>query len=292
MKDVFKNNKKNLLKLLLVLIILIVVSIVTMLLLLAFDLMYFVDGDLHFNEALFHSFKNSWYGWLIVVLLQMLLTSLLCFVPGASMAFILLVQSLYSNPWLAFAVSFTSVLLTSCVMYIVGRFGGYRLCVRLLGRHDCHKAITLLRNKGQVFFPIMMMFPIFPDDALVMMAGTIRMTLRWFIPSVVIGRGIGVAAIIFGLHIIPFEKFTTPWHWIIFVILCIILVGLIFFLAIKFNQFMEKKKREEAEKLAAEKAEKKAKAEAEAIANPQPEAVATTNTTTQAEDATKPNQNA
>ena len=44
----------------------------------------------------------------------------------------------------------------------------------------------------------MMMFPIFPDDALVMIAGTLKMKLRWFIPSIVIGRGIGIAAIVFG----------------------------------------------------------------------------------------------
>ena len=261
MKDVIKNNKKNLLNLLYILLILIAISALTMVLLLVFDVIYYVDGDMHFNEGLFESFKGSWYGWMIVMLLQMVLSSLLSFVPGASMAFILLTQTLYDNPWVAFALSFSSVMLTSIFMYCVGRFGGYKLCVKLLGRKDCHKAITLLRNKGQVFFPIMMMFPIFPDDALVMMAGTIHMTLRWFIPSVVIGRGIGVATIIFGLHIIPFEKFSSPWHWVLFVLACLILIALVLFLAVKFNRFMEKRRKNATEKLSAKKEAEKAVAE-------------------------------
>jgi uncharacterized membrane protein YdjX (TVP38/TMEM64 family) len=93
----------------------------------------------------------------------------------------------------------------------------------------------------------MMMFPVFPDDALVMMAGTIKMSLKWFIPSIVIGRGIGIATITFGLSLIPFDKFTSVWHWVVFVAVCLVLVVLVFLLANKFNKFMERKRNEHAE---------------------------------------------
>ena len=132
-------------------------------------------------------------------------------------------------------------------MYLVGRFGGYRICEKLLGKDDCEKALGLLRNKGTVFFPIMMMFPIFPDDALVMIAGTLKMSLKWFIPSIVIGRGIGISTIIFGLAIVPFDKFTSFWHWALFILICAIGIALIFFAAIKFNKYMDKKRKEEEE---------------------------------------------
>jgi uncharacterized membrane protein YdjX (TVP38/TMEM64 family) len=112
----------------------------------------------------------------------------------------------------------------------------------MLGEKDCEKASELLNNKGAVFFPLMMMFPIFPDDALVMIAGTLKMSLKWFIPSIVIGRGIGIAMIVFGLGNIPYDKFTTPWHWIAFVLICAALVVLVLFLAYKFNKFLEKKR--------------------------------------------------
>jgi uncharacterized membrane protein YdjX (TVP38/TMEM64 family) len=182
------------------------------------------------------------------MVLQTGLSMLLCVIPGASMAFILLSKTLYPVAWQAFLLSFASVMIASTVMYLVGRFGGYRLCVKFLGEEDCEKALGLLRDKGTVFFPLMMMFPIFPDDALVMIAGTLKMSLKWFIPSIVIGRGIGIATIVFGLAIVPFDKFTSIWHWILFILVCIILVALVLLAAIRFNKAMEKKKAELAEK--------------------------------------------
>jgi membrane protein YqaA with SNARE-associated domain len=81
----------------------------------------------------------------------------------------------------------------------------------------------------------------FPDDALVMVAGTLKMSLKWFIPSIVIGRGIGVATIIFGLSIVPFDKFTAWWHWVLFILACAIGIALVFLAASKFNKHLEKK---------------------------------------------------
>lgn len=241
MKAFFIRNKRAILNMLLLLGIVIGVSVLTTLLLVAFDIVYFDDG-MKFNLELFNSFKTSWYGWIIFIVLQTFLSMLLCVIPGASMAFILLSQTIYTVAWQAFALSFSSVMIASTVMYLIGRFGGYKICTKLLGEEDCEKSLGLLRDKGTVFFPIMMMFPIFPDDALVMIAGTLKMSLKWFIPSIVIGRGIGIATIIFGLSIVPFDKFTSIWHWIGFILLCAVGIALILFLATKFNKMMEKRK--------------------------------------------------
>ena len=161
------------------------------------------------------------------------------------MAFIILLQSLYEDPVIAFIVAFSGVLLSSLMMYLIGRFGGYNLGKKIIGEEDCEKASDLLNNKGLIFFPLMMMFPVFPDDALVMVAGTLKMSLKWFVPSIVFGRGIGVFTIIFGLSIVPFDKFTTPWHWVGFILLCALFIVAVFTAAIKFNKYMEKKRKAE-----------------------------------------------
>ncbi|MBO7196219.1 MAG: TVP38/TMEM64 family protein [Clostridia bacterium] len=228
-------------KVLLTLLIFVSISLVSTLLLYAFGIIYFEDG-IQINIELFDSFKTTWYGVIFIILFQIVITSLLSFVPGASMAFILLLQALYANPPVAFAVAFSGVMLSSFMLYILGRFGGYTLCKKIIGEEDTAKASELLNNKGTIYFPIMMMFPIFPDDALTMVAGTLKMSLKWFIPSIVIGRGIGVATIVFGVSIVPFDKFTTPWHWIIFILLCALGIALVFFAASRFNKFMEKKR--------------------------------------------------
>ncbi|MBO7290931.1 MAG: hypothetical protein J6U62_05660, partial [Bacteroidaceae bacterium] len=64
-----------------------------------------------------------------------------------------------------------------------------------------------------------------------MVAGTLKMDLKWFVPSIVLGRGIGVVTIVFGLSIVPFDKFTSIWHWIIFIALCALLIVAVFYFA-------------------------------------------------------------
>ena len=240
MKQIPKKYEK-IVKILSILLIFFMISVVATLLLGLFGVIYYDDG-IQINKALFDAFKTTWYGCIIIIIAQVVITSLLSFVPGASMAFIMLLQALYSNPPIAFIVAFSGVMLSSLMMYLIGRFGGYNLCKKILGEEDCEKASDLLNNKGTIYFPLMMMFPMFPDDALVMVAGTLKMSLKWFIPSIVVGRGIGVASIIFGLSIIPFDKFTAWWHWVLFILVCAIGIFLIFFGATKFNKYLENKK--------------------------------------------------
>lgn len=234
------NNKKKIFTILIVLATLVAISVLAMLLFSALDIIYFDDG-MYLNEEIFDDFMKSWYGWVILILLQVLITSLLCFIPGASMAFIILIQAFFKKSWQAFLIAYSGVLLSSIIMYSIGRIGGYKICEKLLGKEDCQKASDLLNHKGAVYFPLMMLFPIFPDDALVMIAGTLKMSMKWFAPSILICRSMGVATIIFGLSIISFDKFTTPWHWIGFICACILLLVLVFYLAYQFNKYLEKR---------------------------------------------------
>lgn len=254
MKDFLVRNKKKILYFLLVLGILCAVSGIVTLILFAFGIINFNNG-ISFNIELFNSFKNSWYGWIMFILLQSGLTMLLCVIPGCSMAFILLSTQLFAdNLIFAFLLSFLSVMTCSTVMYTMGRIGGYKICCKILGDEECDKSLELLRVKGTVYFPLMMLFPIFPDDALVMMAGTTKMKLKWFIPSIILGRGIGIFTIVFGFSIIPFEEFTSLYDWLILVTVVLFWIIMLFKTAHKFNDFMAKRKA---------KAEEKAKSEEE-----------------------------
>ncbi|MBQ3572474.1 MAG: TVP38/TMEM64 family protein [Clostridia bacterium] len=242
-KDFCKNHKKSILSVLWMILGVVAISIVTLVALMAFNVVYFDDG-MKFNLEFFELLKTSAWGAVLFVILQTVLTMLLSVIPGISMAFIILSEAIFPTPWKAFLLSFISVMTSSGVMYVLGRFGGYRLAKKLLGEKDCEQATRLLRNKGTVFFPLMMMFPIFPDDALIMVAGTMQMSLKWFIPSIIIGRGIGIATIVFGVSIIPFDKFTAWWHWAGFIAVCALAIFLVFYIAIKFNKYMEKRQQQ------------------------------------------------
>ena len=243
-KKFFIDHKKSILGVVWMVLGVVAISLITFFTLMAFDVVYFVDGGMQFNMEFFNELTTSTWGAVIFVLLQTILTMLLSVIPGISMAFIILSEAIFPTPWKAFLLSFISVMTSSAVMYALGRFGGYKLCLKLLGEKDCEQATKLLRTKGTVYFPLMSMFPIFPEDALTMIAGTMKMSLKWFIPSVVVGRGVGIATIVFGISIVPFEHFTAWWHWVVFIALCAIGIFLIFFIANKFNKYMEKRQAE------------------------------------------------
>lgn len=241
-KNFIKERQKQIKGFAVVFLIVLLISLVTYFILLATGVLVYGEEGIEFDASLFDAYKNEWYGGLIIMLLQTVLTMLLCFIPGISMAFIMLINQLYGgDPLGAFGISFASVMVSSSVLYILGRFGGYKLCEKLLGEEDTEKALGLLRDNGTVYFPLMMMFPVFPDDALTMVAGTIKMKLVWFIPSIVIGRGIGTAAIIFGMAaFLPAMEKTYDW----FILITILMFGLycILFLAGSLNKMMAEKR--------------------------------------------------
>jgi uncharacterized membrane protein YdjX (TVP38/TMEM64 family) len=241
-KNFIKERQKQIKGFAVVFLVVLLISLVTYFILLATGVLVYGEEGIEFDATLFDAYKNEWYGGLIIMLLQTVLTMLLCFIPGISMAFIMLINQLYGgDPLGAFGISFASVMVSSSVLYILGRFGGYKLCEKLLGEEDTEKALGLLRDNGTVYFPLMMMFPVFPDDALTMVAGTIKMKLVWFIPSIVIGRGIGTAAIIFGMAaFLPAMEKTYDW----FVLITILMFGLycILYLANSLNKMMAEKR--------------------------------------------------
>ena len=243
-----KENKKSLLKLLSLLLILAAVSLIALLVLFATNVLSYEDGFV-FNTHIFDSFKDKWYGFIVFIIIQTVLSMFLCFIPGVAMAFVMLSTIIYPNPVFAFLLSYSCVIIASAALYIVGRKGGYKICEKFLGKEDCDKSLELLRTRGTVYFPLMMLFPIFPDDALVMIAGVTKMRLSWFIPSILICRGVGAATIIFGMSIIPFESFTSIYDWIILVTVCFFWVKEIFKLANKIDRHFAKKRLEEEERL-------------------------------------------
>lgn len=241
-KELLEKYKKTAIHLLFMLLIVAAVSLVTFLLLIAFDVLSINDG-IHFNEEIFHAFRTSWYGWIIFILIMSVLSVFLFAIPSMSMAFTLLTQAIYPTTWEAFLISLIRVMICSTLLYTIGYFGGHKICQKILGKEECDKALGLIRTKGTVYFPVMMMFPIFPDDALVMIAGTLKMSLKWFIPSIIFGRGIGVATVVFGIGAVPFEKFTSGWHWALFIGICIAGIVTVFFMSHKLNKWIDKKRK-------------------------------------------------
>ncbi len=242
-----KEKKDLIIKFSAMILFVVLISLVTLGILMMTGVLTY-DKGFNFNTHIFDAFTGKWYAFIMFILVQTILSMLLCAIPGVAMGLIIVIKMIYSNaPWTAFFVSFSSVLLASTVLYAIGRFGGYKLCEKLIGKEDCENSLSLLRNRGTIYFPIMMLFPIFPDDALVMLAGVTKMKLSWFIPSIVLCRGIGILTIIFSFDIIPFDRFEGVYDWLILITVAFFWIREIFKLANKLDKKFDERRKSKLE---------------------------------------------
>lgn len=219
-----KNRKNLIIKILIIILIIACVSVGLYFLFKALGITD-VNGLQHLIS------KTGPWAIIVFIAIQTLVTVFLCFVPGISMTFIIVAVALFGANWKCFLICAGSVFLSSLIMYLLGRLGGRKIINKIIGENEINKAEIIIKEKGQIFFPIMMACGGFPDDALVCIAGLSRMNLAFFVPSVLIGRSVGIATIVFGISLIPFSEFKTFYDWFLFIsaallwIIVIIFVG-------------------------------------------------------------------
>ena len=198
MKKISKDKFKKILKILIVLSVIASISIV-----LFFVLRHFGFTDI----GLLKDFLRRTGPWAIVcyILLRVVCTIFLSFMPACSMIFDLLSLAAfdYLPPIVIFLICLASIVITSVVMDLIGRFGGNRAIIKILGREEYEEAEDLIKEKGMVYVPVMYLLPIFPDDAICMVSGATKMNFWVHLIEIILCRGIGCATIIFGVQIIP-----------------------------------------------------------------------------------------
>lgn len=186
------------------------------------------------------------WAWIVYILFQTVATVFLCFVPSLSADLVWLGNLLFNDNTVGgmfrtAAICLASVLLSSTIMFLIGRYGGEKLVVKLVGQEDVDKAKKLLSTKAEVFLPLMYMFPLFPDDALACCAGMTKMKLWYHSLIALVFRGIGVVTICFlGSDFFHYETFTLA-EWFEFITACIVWLIVCFYIAKKLDEKIERK---------------------------------------------------
>ena len=136
------------------------------------------------------------WGWIVFIALFTLSTTVLCFVPGISMTFIT-VSIILFGAMKGFLISSISVFIASTIMFWIGNTVGERAAVKLVGKDSLEKAQNLIDVNSKLLLPLMLLFPVFPDDALCMVAGMTKMKYWYFAIIALICRTVGIATICF-----------------------------------------------------------------------------------------------
>ena len=167
------------------------------------------------------------FSFLIFILLQILQTTILQ-IPAI---FVTIAGALIFGRWPAFIMSYIAVMIGSLIMFWIGRKAGRKFLNWLVGEETANKWIDRMSNGKYLFF-LMMLFPLFPDDILCVVAGLTKMSFPFFFWTNILARGLGIACTVFfgSGAIIPFHG----WGLIVWGIL-IILVIILFYLSVKYK---------------------------------------------------------
>lgn len=185
--------------------------------------------------------KGGVFSFLIFMLLQFLQTTIL---QLPSFLFTMAGAIVFGR-WTAFVLSFVSVLLGSLLMFWIGRRVGRRFLTWLVGKDKTDKWIERLSHGKYLFF-LMMLFPLFPDDILCVVAGVTDMSFSFFVFTNILARGVGIAGTVFfgSGQVIPFSG----WGLVVWAVIGLFVITLLY-LSIKYqdklddiaNSFINKK---------------------------------------------------
>ena len=171
------------------------------------------------------------YSYIIFILIQFLQVT---FLPLPAVV-TTVAGTLVFGPWITLGLSLLAVMLGSIFAFFLGRKIGRKLVVWVAGEKDAKKWEEKLSRGKYVYF-LMMLFPIFPDDILCIVAGCIGMSWKFFLITNIITRPISIATTCFfgSGQIIPFSGWGIP-VWIVLVILACV----VFFLSFKYQPQIE-----------------------------------------------------
>ncbi len=165
--------------------------------------------------------------------LFLLISPFINLIPGISSIFFISLGNMLFNdqtPWgmgRTFLICSASVILTSSLMFIIGKLGGKKIVDWIVGRKASEKSLKMLTAGGKAALPMMYLLPFFPDDTLSLVAGMTEMSFLYNFICTMIFRNIGVLVIcILGTDFLDYKNFSW-WMWLVFAVL-VITVFLIF----------------------------------------------------------------
>ncbi len=171
--------------------------------------------------------SGGMFSFIVFVVLQILQTTVLQ-IPAI---FVTIAGSLVFGPWVAFVLSFIAVMIGSVIMFWVGRKAGRKFLNWLAGKEEADVWIKRMSHGKYLFF-LMMIFPLFPDDILCVVAGLTNMSFSFFFWTNVIARSLGIACTVFfgSGAVIPFHGWgLLAWGGII------LFVASLFYLSVKYQ---------------------------------------------------------
>lgn len=164
--------------------------------------------------------KSGVWSWVVLGIVQFLQVVL---IPMPATFITLISMKMYpDNLYLLFAVTLAVIMLGVVTSYWIGRKWGKKAVIWCAGsEEEYEKWLSVLKSKKtNIVYFLTILFPIFPDDILCLIAGSIKMNFWWYFVANLIGRAIGLVTFMFVFKVIS----NSIWSIIVMIVLMVALV--------------------------------------------------------------------
>ena len=171
--------------------------------------------------------RGGAFSFIIFIVFQILQTTVLQ-IPAM---FVTIAGAVIFGRWQAFLMSYIAIMIGSIIMFWIGRKAGRSFLYWLVGKEAGEMWIKRLSNGKYLFF-LMMLFPMFPDDILCVVAGITNMSFPFFFWTNILARGLGTLCTVYlgSGAIIPYHG----WGLVVWGVLIVVMLVL-FYLSVKFK---------------------------------------------------------
>lgn len=194
-------NKEQLIKILRL-------AFVATLIMFLFEVVFAIPGVTNSISTWVNGIENSWILWIAVWFIMFIQVT---FIPIPT--YIVLNAALYAqildpskgviqmfgtlDCWIFIIVCLTASMTGSILAYFMGRKWGKRTIKWCAGDEtEYDKWSKVLNEKGKLGYAATVLFPIFPDDLLCLVAGSVKLDFNFFVWANAIGKFIGTVCMI------------------------------------------------------------------------------------------------
>lgn len=189
------------------------VALVATLVMFLFEVLFAVPGVTNGISNWVQGIEQRWLLW---IALWIIMFVQVCFIPIP--AYIVLNAAMYAqiiNPklglinmfstadcWIFIAVVLSAYIAGAVVAYLMGWKWGKKAVKWCAGSEDEYdKWSEVLNKKGKWWYSLTVILPVFPDDLLCLVAGSVKFSFSFFFWSNLVGRGVGLICMIGALAV-------------------------------------------------------------------------------------------
>lgn len=192
-------------------------GIIVTLFLIGIEIIFMLPGVTEFFENWVTN-SNGWIVWLVLWILFFLQCNILN-IPAVSLLQISVHIGINVLTWQYILLVMTAYMSGCILSYWLGRWFGSKAVKWVAGsEEDFTKWSTFINKKGKIWYLLTVLLPIFPDDILCIIAGSLKMDFGFYTLSNLIGRGIGLITMLVVLKYINIASSSIPFMLIVWCI--------------------------------------------------------------------------